>query len=65
MIEIVKADWEQLKTQLEMQHKNMLLAQAQDEELLKLCDLKISEFPEEDPDPMPEEVKGIVGKKDE
>jgi len=59
MIELVRKDWEDLKKQLEIQHKNMLMAMAQDEELLKLCDLKISEYPEEDP--MPEEIKEVVG----
>jgi len=54
---IEKKDWEDLKKQLTINHKNMLMAQAQDEVLLKMCDEKLKEFPE---DPMPEEAKAIV-----
>jgi len=55
---IEKKDWEDLKKQLTINYKNMLMAQAQDEVLLKMCDEKLKEFPEEDP--MPEEAKEVM-----
>ena len=57
-MEIIKQDWMDLKKQLENQHKNMLLAMAQDEVLLELCEMKLKEFKDEDP--MPDEIKEVI-----
>ena len=57
MVEITKKDWEELKEKLEIQNKNMKLAQMQDEVLLKLCDDKIKNMPA---DPKPEGIDAIM-----
>lgn len=57
---IEKKDWETALKQYEAMLINNLINSEAYEKMIEVCENKIKEYPEEEKDPMPEEIKEVI-----